>query len=130
MDTSSVRVTSPSYQAYQILHVAYTAAPIAAGLDKFAHFLVNWDQYLSPLVPQTLGMSAHRFMMCVGAIEVFAGLLVAVAPRLGAWAVAFWLCAIVVNLLSMPAYFDVALRDFWLALGAFAFARLAVEYSE
>jgi hypothetical protein len=128
-DTSVVRVSSPSYQAYQILHVAFTIAPLVAGMDKFFHFLVNWDIYLSPLVEKTLGVPAHSFMMGVGVIEVIAGLLVAAAPRIGGYVVALWLCGIIVNLLSIPAYLDVALRDFGLALGAVALARLSEDYS-
>jgi hypothetical protein len=130
MATAAVRVDmrSPSYQAYQILHIAFTVAPIVAGLDKFFDFLVNWDQYLSPLVPQLLHIAPHTFMLGVGAIEVVAGLLVAFAPMIGAWIVGLWLCGIIVNLLSIPAYFDVALRDLGLALGAFALARLGQEY--
>jgi hypothetical protein len=126
---TSVRVSSPSYQAYQILHIAYTVAPIVAGLDKFFHFLVDWEIYLSPTVPKTLGITAHSFMLGVGAIEVIAGLIVAAVPRIGGWIVGLWLCGIIVNLLTIPAYFDVALRDFGLALGAFALARLSEEYS-
>lgn len=125
----NVRVSSPSYQAYQILHIAYTVAPIVAGLDKFYHFLVNWDMYLSPMVPRTLGIAGHSFMLGVGVIEVIAGLLVAALPRLGGWIVGVWLIGIVINLLSIPAYFDIALRDFGLALGAFALARLSADYS-
>ena len=128
-DTTVVRVSSPSYQAYQILHVAFTIAPIVAGIDKFFHFLVNWDMYLSPLVTKTLGVPAHTFMMGVGVIEVVAGLLVAAAPRIGGYVVGLWLLGIVVNLLTIPAYLDVALRDFGLALGAFALARLSEDYS-
>ncbi|HMD34315.1 MAG TPA: hypothetical protein VKH42_05080 [Vicinamibacterales bacterium] len=128
-DTTVVRVSSPSYQAYQILHVAFAVAPIVAGMDKFFHFLVNWDIYLSPLVEKTLGVPAHSFMMGVGIIEVIAGLLVAAAPRIGGYVVALWLCGIIVNLLSIPAYLDVALRDFGLALGAVALARLSEDYS-
>ena len=128
-DTTVVRVSSPSYQAYQILHVAFTIAPIVAGLDKFFHFLVNWDMYLSPLVTKTLGVPSHTFMMGVGVIEVAAGLLVAAAPRIGGYVVGLWLLGIVVNLLTIPAYLDVALRDFGLALGAFALARLSEDYS-
>lgn len=124
----AARIDSPAYQAYQILHIAYTVAPIIAGIDKFTHFLVNWDQYLSPVMP-TFGVPAHTFMLGVGVIEVIAGLLVAVTPRIGAWIVGLWLCGIIVNLLSIPAYFDIALRDFGLALGAFALARLGEEYS-
>jgi hypothetical protein len=129
-EATRVRVDSPSYQAYQILHIAFTVAPIVAGIDKFFHFLVNWDQYLSPIVPRTLGISAHSFMLGVGVIEVIAGLLVAVAPRIGGWVVGLWLCGIIVNLLTIPAHLDIALRDLGLALGAFALARLSVDYSE
>jgi hypothetical protein len=125
-----VRVNSPAYQAYQILHIAFTVAPIIAGVDKFFHFLVNWDQYLSPIVPRTLGVSAHSFMLGVGVIEVIAGFIVAAAPRIGGWIVGLWLCGIIVNLLTIPAHLDIALRDLGLALGAFALARLSVDYSQ
>ncbi len=124
----ATRVSSPTYQAYQILHIAFTVAPIIAGLDKFTHFLVNWDQYLSPAMPR-FGLPAHTFMLGIGVIEVVAGLLVAFAPRIGAWIVGLWLCGIILNLLSIPGYFDIALRDFGLALGAFALARLSEEYA-
>src|SRR5438132_9562748 len=127
---TAARVDSPSYQAYQILHVAFTVAPIVAGLDKFFHFLVNWDLYLAPIVPRTLHIGAHTFMLGIGGIEVIAGLLVAIAPRIGGWVVGLWLCGIIVNLLTIPAYFDIALRDVGLALSAFALARLSVDYSE
>jgi uncharacterized membrane protein YphA (DoxX/SURF4 family) len=129
-EATTVRVNSPSYQAYQILHIAFTVAPMIAGIDKFLHFLVNWDQYLSPIVPRTLGISAHSFMLGVGVIEVIAGLLVAIAPRIGGWVVGLWLCGIIVNLLTIPAHLDIALRDLGLALGAFALARLSIDYSE
>jgi len=128
-EATAVRVSSPSYQAYQILHIAFTAAPIVAGVDKFYHFLTNWEMYVSPIVPRLLGVSAHSFMLGVGVIEIIAGFIVAVAPRIGGWIVGFWLCGIIVNLLMIPGYFDIALRDFGLALGAFALARLSVNYS-
>jgi hypothetical protein len=128
-EATRVRAYSPSYQAYQILHLAFTVAPIAAGADKFFHFLVDWDQYLSPMVARMLPISGHTFMLAVGVVEVIAGLLVAVAPRIGGWVVGLWLCGIILNLLTIPAYFDVALRDLGLALGAFALARLSVDYS-
>jgi hypothetical protein len=128
-EATTVRLSSPSYQAYQILHVAFTVAPIVAGFDKFFHLLVDWNMYLAPIVPRMLGISGHTFMLGVGVIEVIAGLLVAIAPRIGGWVVGAWLCGIIINLLMIPAYFDVALRDLGLALGAFALARLSVEYS-
>src|SRR3954453_22230265 len=123
-----VRTASPAYQAYQVLHLAFIAAPVIAGADKFFHFLVNWDQYLSPLVTRMLPVSGHTFMLGVGVIEVAAGLLVAFRPAIGAVVVGAWLCGIIVNLLLIPGYYDGALRDLGLALGAFALARLATEF--
>lgn len=117
---------NPAHQAYQILHVGFTVAPIIAGFDKFTHFLVNWNQYLSPLVPRMTGIAPRTFMMAVGVIEIAAGLLVAMKPRIGGLVVGLWLCGIIMNLLSIPAYLDVALRDLGLAMGAFALARLSV----
>ena len=129
-EATSVRVQSPTYQAYQILHIAFVVAPIIAGADKFVQFLTNWDMYLAPVVSSTLGIAPHTFMMGVGVVEVIAGLLVAFAPRIGGIVVGLWLCGIIGNLLLMGSYFDVALRDLGLALGAVALARLSVEYSE
>jgi len=83
-----VRTQSPSYQAYQILHLAFVVAPVIAGADKFFHFLVNWDQYLSPLVTRILPVSGHTFMLGVGLIEIAAGLLVAFMPAFGGMVVA------------------------------------------
>jgi hypothetical protein len=122
------RIQSPSYQAYQILWVAFVVAPLVAGADKFFHFLVNWDQYLSPLVTRMLPMSGHTFMLGVGVIEIVAGLLVAFMPAIGGLVVGAWLCGIILNLMSIPGYYDVALRDLGLALAAFALARLATEF--
>lgn len=126
----AVRVSSPSAQAYAILQVAFAAIPIIAGLDKFFHVFADWDQYVSPLVPQVTGLDPHLFMLAAGVVEVIAGLLVIFTPTIGAWIVGIWLCGIIVNLLTIPAYFDIALRDFGLALGAFALARLSVEHAE
>jgi hypothetical protein len=126
-DNIAVRTSSPSTQAYQLLHLAYTVAPIVAGVDKFFHWLVNWDQYLSPAVTRITGIPTHTFMLMVGGIEVIAGVLVAISPRIGGLVVGLWLCGIVLNLLIMQAFLDIALRDFGLALGAFALARLAED---
>ena len=120
--------SSPSYQAYLILRIGFTVAPIVAGLDKFFHLLVNWDQYLPASVNNLLGGHGHEFMFAVGVIEIVAGLGVAFKPRLFAYVVSAWLLLIVVNLLLIPGYFDVALRDFGLSLGALALARLSSEY--
>jgi hypothetical protein len=120
----------PAYQAYQILHIGFIAAPALAGLDKFTHFLTNWDQYLAPAVEQLLPVSGHTFMLFAGLVEMAAAALVAVRPRIGAYVVAAWLFGIILNLLLIPGYFDVALRDFGLALGAIALARLSEEFEE
>ena len=125
---TAVRVDSPSYQAYQILHIAFTVAPIIAGADKFFHLLADWDAYLAPIVPNTLGISAHTFMLGVGLVEIVAGLLVAIAPRIGGLIVGLWLCGIILNLFLLGMYWDIALRDLGLALGSFALARLSVDY--
>jgi hypothetical protein len=119
---------SPSYQAYQILRTGFTVAPIVAGLDKFFHLLVNWDQYLPGFVNNLTGGHGHELMLAVGVIEIAAGLGVAFKPRIFAYVVSAWLLLIVVNLLMIPGYFDVALRDFGLSLGALALARLSSEY--
>jgi hypothetical protein len=115
-------------QAYQILHWGFVAAPVIAGLDKFSNLLVNWDAYLAPPIARMLGGASHTFMLVVGVIEVVAGLLVAVRPRIGAYVVAAWLAGIIVNLLMTGRYFDIALRDFGLCLGALALGRLAQVY--
>ena len=120
------RTHSPSYQAYQILHVAFVIAPVVAGLDKFFHLLVDWDKYASPLLASIVPV--HPFMMVVGAVEIVAGLLVALRPRIGAWVVAAWLAGIIVNLVLCGKYFDVALRDVGLCLGAVALGRLAMLF--
>ena len=114
-----------SHQAFQILRLGFTVAPIIAGLDKFLQLLTNWDKYVAPAVPATLGIAPHTFMMIVGVIEIAAGLLVAVKPRFGGYVVSAWLVGIIVNLLLVGGYLDVALRDLGLAMGAFALARLA-----
>src|SRR6476620_9623775 len=122
-------VSSPSYEAYQILHLGFTVAPIVAGLDKFFHLLVNWDQYLPAFVNNLTGGHGHQLMLAVGVIEIVAGLGVAFKPRLFAYVVSAWLLLIVANLLMIPGYFDVALRDFGLSLAALALARLSQEYA-
>ena len=122
-------VSSPGYQAFQILRTAFTVAPIVAGLDKFLHLLVNWDQYLPAFVNNLTGGHGHQLMLAVGVIEIVAGLGVAFKPRIFAYVVSAWLLLIVANLLMIPGYFDVALRDFGLSLAALALARLSQEYA-
>jgi len=115
-------------QAYGLLYAAFIVAPIVAGLDKFAHLLVDWTQYLAPAIAARLPMAPATFMQAVGVIEIIAGLLVAARPEIGGYVVAFWLWGIIVNLLLIPGYYDVALRDFGLSLGALALARLALTF--
>jgi len=116
---------NPIDQAYLLLYAAFIVAPVIAGADKFFHVLVNWDQYLAPLVAGMLPMAPPTFMLAVGVIEIVAGLLVAVRPSIGGLVVAAWLWGIIINLLLVPGYYDIALRDFGLSLGALALARLA-----
>jgi hypothetical protein len=118
--------TDYAHQAYTILKFGFTVAPIIAGLDKFSNVLVDWTQYLTPLVPMWTGIDPAVFMMVVGVIEIAAGILVAVKPKVGALVVAAWLWGIIINLLLVPGFYDVALRDLGLSLGALALARLAV----
>jgi uncharacterized membrane protein YphA (DoxX/SURF4 family) len=119
----------PAYQSYLLLLVGFAALPVIAGLDKFFHLLVNWDQYLAPLATQILPVSGHTFMLVVGVIEIAAGLLVAIRPRIGAYIVALWLWGIIINLMLIPGFYDIALRDFGLSVGALALARLSHEFN-
>jgi len=121
-------ISKPSYQAYQILHLAFTVAPIVAGVDKFFHLLVNWDMYLAPAIARLSPIPGHQMMLGVGTIEIVAGLLVAFKPRIGAYVVAAWLLGIIGNLLMIPGFYDIALRDFGLFLAALALARLSAEF--
>ena len=120
-------IKSPTFQAYQILHWAFVVAPILAGIDKFFNKLVDWSVYLWVPLGRLVG-GADRFMRIVGAIEIIAGFLVAFKPKIGAPIVAAWLAGIIVNLLLVGRYFDIALRDFGLCLGALALFRIAMQF--
>jgi uncharacterized membrane protein YphA (DoxX/SURF4 family) len=130
MPSSALAAGDRVNQAFQILRLGFTAAPILAGLDKFFHVLVNWDNYLAPVVNRLLGGHGHAFMLVVGVIEIVAGIGVALRPRIFSYVVAAWLLGIIVNLLLIPPsnpmpHYDVALRDFGLFLGALALGRLS-----
>jgi hypothetical protein len=133
MDTSTTSTaanTRPSAgadRAFLMLRTVFTIAPIAFGLDKFAELLTDWEQYLAPWVDDLVPGTAHEAMLAVGVIEVVAGLAVAVAPRFGALLVAGWLAGIILNLVTMGEFYDVALRDFGLLVGALALAVLAFD---
>jgi hypothetical protein len=126
---SDLAAASPAYQAFRILQIGFIAAPILAGLDKFFQLLVNWDQYLPSVVTRVSPIGAHNLMLVVGVIEIVAGIGVALKPRIFAYVVAAWLALIIANLLLIPGYFDVALRDFGLFLAALALARLSQQFS-
>lgn len=119
----------PAYQAFWILRFGFTVAPILAGLDKFLHILTNWDQYIPPVVNRLSGGHGHELMLAVGVIEIIAGIGVALKPRIFAYVVSAWLIVIIINLLLIPGYFDVALRDLGLALGALALGRLSERFA-
>ena len=120
--------TEPAYQAFLLLRIGFTVAPILFGADKFANVLVNWEKYLAPWIRHLSPLSATHTMHIVGVIEIVAGVAVAIKPRYAAYLVAGWLAGIIVNLLSYSGYYDVALRDFGLMLAALTLARLASQY--
>jgi hypothetical protein len=114
--------------AFVMLRVAFTVAPVLFGLDKFFNLLTDWPQYLAGWVNDLMPGSAQDFMYAVGGVEILAGVLVALRPRLGAPVVAAWLAGIILTLLTGPGYYDIALRDFGLMLAALTLTRLAVAY--
>jgi hypothetical protein len=120
--------TTSAYQAFSLLHLGFTVAPIVAGLDKFFNLLTSWEQYLAPWIASLSPIGGHNLMLLVGIVEIVAGFIVWFRPRFGGYLVAAWLAGIIVSLLTLPGYLDVALRDFGLALGALALARLATYF--
>lgn len=116
------------YQAFAIMRLAFTIAPIAFGLDKFFNVMVDWPRYLAPWINDIAPGTGQQFMYFVGVTEIIAGVLVAIKPRYGAYVVAAWLGGIVINLLSYSGFYDIALRDFGLMLAALTLARLASVY--
>ncbi|HWV27288.1 MAG TPA: hypothetical protein VNZ66_08695 [Aeromicrobium sp.] len=114
-------------EAFLLLRTVFTVAPILFGIDKFAQVLSDWDFYLAPWINDIVPGDAHDAMMIIGVIEIVAGVLVAVAPRIGGYVVALWLAGIIVDLVTLGDFYDVALRDFGLLVGALALARLAAD---
>jgi uncharacterized membrane protein YphA (DoxX/SURF4 family) len=122
------QLRDPAYSAYLALRTVFTIAPIVMGLDKFFNLLTHphhWSMYLAGWIDGLVPGTADQCMYLVGIIEIVAGVLVAVVPRLGAWVVAAWLIGIIIDLVTGPGFYDVALRDFGLFVGAVALARLA-----
>jgi DoxX len=116
------------YHAFLMLRLAFAVAPLLFGLDKFFNVMTDWPKYLAGWVNDLMPGSAQDFMYFVGGVEILAGVIVALRPRLGAPIVVAWLGGIIVNLVSGPGYYDVALRDFGLMLGALTLARLSLAY--
>jgi uncharacterized membrane protein YphA (DoxX/SURF4 family) len=121
-------VGAAAHQAFWLLRIAFTVAPILFGVDKFFNWTVQWPDYLAGWVNDIIPGSGQDWMYVVGGIEIAAGLLVAIAPRIGAFVVAAWLAGIVINLLTKnaPEYYDIALRDVGLLLGALTLGRLSL----
>lgn len=127
-ETRSLR--HPTYQSFLLLRAAFVVAPILFGIDKFFNFMVYWPKYLAPWIASIVHIAAvtpQQFMYFVGAVEILAGILVFLAPRVGSVVVALWLAGIVINVLTgqPPQFYDIALRDFGLFLAAVALNRLA-----
>jgi uncharacterized membrane protein YphA (DoxX/SURF4 family) len=118
----------PAYQAFLLLRIAFTVAPILFGLDKFFNVLVDWEIYLASWINDIIPGTATTAMHLVGIVEIAAGVFVALKPRYGAYVVAAWLGGIIIDLLTYSGYYDIALRDFGLMLGALTLARLASKY--
>jgi hypothetical protein len=118
----------PAYQAFWLLRIAFTVAPILFGLDKFANVMVDWEIYLASWINDIIPGNATDAMHLIGVVEIVAGIAVFIKPRYGAYVVAAWLAGIIFNLLTLSDYYDIALRDFGLMLGALTLARLATVY--
>ncbi len=127
---SSLQIMSgdPARQAFLLLRTVFTVAPVLFGLDKFAGLLTDWEGYLAPQIDGLVPGTAHQAMLAVGVVEILAGVLVAVLPRIGGYVVAAWLAGIIVNLLLIGSFYDIALRDFGLLVAALALARLAAAF--
>lgn len=128
-DIGDIAHVEPARQAFLLLWVTFIVAPILFGIDKFAGVLTsNWEGYLAPWVNDIVPGSASDAMMIVGIVEIVAGIMVALMPRVAGYVVALWLAGIIVNLVSMGEFYDIALRDFGLLVAAVAMARLAATY--
>jgi hypothetical protein len=125
MSIASDSATTLESRALQLLRTVFVIAPIAFGLDKFTNLLTDWTIYLAPWINDIVPGDAQQAMYAVGVVEIAAGFLVAVAPRIGAFVVAAWLLGIIVDLLTLGDFYDVALRDFGLFVAALALGLLA-----
>jgi uncharacterized membrane protein YphA (DoxX/SURF4 family) len=125
---TSPEVGTAAHQAFWLLRIGFTVAPILFGVDKFFNWTVHWPDYLAGWINNIIPGSGQDWMHVVGGVEIAAGLLVAIAPRIGAFVVAGGLAGIVINLLTKnpPEYYDIALRDFGLMLAALTLGRLSL----
>ncbi|MDQ3756294.1 MAG: hypothetical protein M3394_00355 [Actinomycetota bacterium] len=128
LTTPEPRLDNPAFQAFALLRVGFTVAPILFGLDKFLDWLVDWRIYLAPEINDLVPGNAHQALLAVGVVEIVAGLVVAVRPKFGGYLVAAWLAGIITNLLLQADFYDIALRDFGLLLAALTLARLATAF--
>ena len=112
----------------QVMRVTYGLVPIVAGADKFTNLLTHWENYLNPSIVKMLPISATTFMMIVGVIEIVAGLIVLIRPRIGAWIVMAWLICIALQLIAAQQFYDIAVRDLVMAVGAFSLAKLSAVF--
>jgi len=110
---------------WMVLRITFGLVPVVVGIDKFTDLLVDWDMYLNPQVAAMLPFSAHVFMQIVGVIEIVAGLIFLAKPSIGGWIVMAWLICIALQLIAMGKYFDVAVRDLTMSVGAMSLARLS-----
>lgn len=123
--TAGTLASAPERQAFLLLRTVFTVAPVIFGLDKFTNLLTDWTMYLAPIVTDLVPLPAQTIMFVVGVVEIVAGLAVALKPRFGSLLVAAWLLGIIINLILLGSFYDVALRDFGLLVGALALNRLA-----
>lgn len=136
MKSSSVLTTpgrslaaEPGRQAFLLLRTVFTVAPVIFGLDKFTNLLADWTIYLAPVATAVVPLPAQNIMYIVGVVEIVAGIAVALRPRFGSMLVAVWLLGIIINLLLLGSFYDVALRDFGLLVAALALNRLSPRSS-
>ncbi|MBK5222227.1 MAG: hypothetical protein JJE52_05000 [Acidimicrobiia bacterium] len=126
--TPTHRLEDPAFQAFTLLRIGFTALPLLFGIDKFLDWLVDWQIYLAPEINDLMPGNAHQALLLIGVVEIVAGVVVAVRPKFGGYLVAAWLAGIIVNLLLQADFYDVALRDFGLLVGALTLARLATAF--
>jgi len=120
--------SDPAFAAFWILRIGFVVLPLWLGIDKFFNVLTDWPDYLAPWIVELAPFSAQTAMVVVGVVEIVAAVAIAIKPRYASYVVAIWLAGIIVNLLTLSGYYDVALRDLGLLVAALALACLAAKY--